>query len=64
MVLKSSRTELAIVPYNLWVKLSFRWEEPMSADVLRLHLAVFLVVSFLPDLEEPLNGELSLQEEL
>ena len=55
---------LAVVLYNLWVKLNFRWEEPLSADVLRLHLAVFLVFSFLPDLEEPLDGELSLQEEL
>jgi hypothetical protein len=55
---------LAVVLYNLWVKLNFRQEEPLSADVLRLHLAVFLVVSFLPDLEKPLDGELSLQEEL
>jgi len=27
-------------------------------------LAVFLVISFLPDLEKPIDGELSLQEEL
>jgi len=25
---------------------------------------VFLVISFLPDLEKPIDGELSLQEEL
>ena len=55
---------LAVVLYNLWVKLNFRQEEQLSADILRVHLAVFLVISFLPDLEKPLDGELSLQEEL
>ena len=55
---------LAVVLYNLWVKLNFRQEEPLSADILRLHLAVLLVVSFLPDLEKPLDGELNLWEEL
>lgn len=55
---------LAVMLYNLWVKLNFRHEEPLSADVLRVHLAVFFVVSFLPDLEKPIDGELSLQEEI
>ncbi len=53
---------LAVVLYNLWVKLNFRQYESLSADVLRLHLAVFLVVSFLPDLEKPINSELIFQE--
>jgi hypothetical protein len=43
---------LAVVLYNLWVKLNFKQDEPLSADILRLHLPVFFVVSFLPDLEE------------
>ena len=43
---------LAVVLYNLWVKLNFRREELLSADVLRLHVEVFLVISFLPDIEE------------
>ena len=55
---------LAVVLYNLWVKLNFRQEEQLSADILRVHLAVFLVISFLPDLEKPLDGELSFREEL
>jgi hypothetical protein len=44
------------------VQLNFRLEIPLSTDVLR-HLAVFLAVSFLPDLEKPLEGELNLLEE-
>lgn len=43
---------LAVALYNLWVKLNFNQNEPLSADILRMHLAVFFVVSFLPDLEE------------
>jgi hypothetical protein len=42
---------LAVVLYNLWVKLIFKQDEPLSADVLRLLLAVFFAVSFLRDLE-------------
>jgi IS4 transposase len=45
---------LAVVLYNLWVKLNFRQDAALSADILRLHLAVFLVISFLPDLEKPI----------
>jgi len=55
---------LAVLLYNLWIKLNFRQEEPLSADILRLHLAMLLVVSFLPDLEKPIDGEIGLQEEL
>jgi hypothetical protein len=43
---------LAVMLYNLWVKLNFRREESLSADILRLHVEVFLVISFLPDVEE------------
>jgi hypothetical protein len=55
---------LAVVLYNLWVKLNFRQEEPFSADVLRLHLMMLLAVSFLLDLEKPIDDSQSLPEEL
>jgi len=51
---------LAVLLYNLWIKLNFRQEEQLSADILRLHLAMLLVVSFLPDLEKPVDGEIGL----
>ena len=42
---------LAITLYNLWVLLKYRDNVEIPASMLKLHVTLSLVLSFLPDME-------------
>lgn len=42
---------LAVMLYNLWVQLNYKYKRAIPADTLKLQITLSLVLSFLPDIE-------------